>query len=281
VTAAGAAAGPTQPAAAKPASTIVVLRDAAHGAPELLLVQRHGGMGFMGGMHVFPGGKVASSDASLAMRAQTHDRGVCVAGHSWGEGIAEEDAFARAVAAVRETFEEACMLFAPRSAGLAALRAELLGGTELAALLAREGLMIQLTALQPLSRWITPESEPVRFDTTFYVARAPEGQEPSHDATEAVAASWFTAESALAAAAEGRIRLAPPTARTIEGLLEARCVDDALASARQRPPPVILPILRADGDGMVVLYPGDPDHPVRERALPGETRVVWRRPAPR
>jgi 8-oxo-dGTP pyrophosphatase MutT (NUDIX family) len=276
-----AAAGPTVPAPPKPASTVVLLRDTAHGAPEVLLVQRHGGMGFMGGMHVFPGGKVAQGDASAVMRAQTEDAGACVARHAFGPDIAEDDAFARAVAAVRETFEEACLLFTSGVCDLAALRAELLGGLELGALLAREGHRIQLTALQPLSRWITPESEPVRFDTTFYVARSPEGQDAAHDQTEAIAAAWFTPEGALAASAADEIRLAPPTARTLEALLDVRSVEDGLAQARSRPPPVILPILRAQEDGMVVLYPGDPEHPVRERALPGTTRVVWRRPAPR
>ena len=274
---AGGPSTPTLPAPAKPASTVVLLRDRAHGAPEVLLVQRHGGMGFMGGMYVFPGGKVSTGDASTTMRAQARDRGACVASHAWGEGIEEVDAFARAVAAVRETFEEACVLFAQRACDRSALRAELLRGIAFDELLAREGLLLQLNELQPLSRWITPESEPVRFDTTFYVARAPEGQEAAHDQTEAVAAAWFTAEGALAAAAEGRIRLAPPTARTIEGLAELRSVEEALSQVQQRPPPVILPILRELDGAMVVLYPGDPEHPVRERALPGETRVVWRR----
>jgi 8-oxo-dGTP pyrophosphatase MutT (NUDIX family) len=268
------------PAAPKPASTVVLLRDAAAGL-EVLLVQRHGGMGFMGGMHVFPGGKVSTTDALEAMRERTHDRGACIAAHVWGQDVGAADSFARAVAAVRETFEEACLLLAalPAACDLPALRAELLAGAELGALLEREGASLKLTELQPLSRWITPESEPVRFDTSFYLARAPEGQASAHDQTEAIASEWLTPAAAMQAATEGRIRLAPPTARTLEGLLEMPDVDAALGNARLRPPPIILPILRMLDGAMVVLYPGDPEHPVRERALPGDTRVVWRRRA--
>ena len=271
--------------APRPASTVVLARDAARGGIEIFLVQRHASMGFMGGMHVFPGGKVGPEDDSERMRAQIancHDHArQC----PWGEDVAAPESLARAVAAVRETFEEAGVLFAVREslAGAggrtAELRARLLAGEPFDALLEQAGLQVDLGALQPLSRWITPASERQRFDTMFYVARAPDGQDAEHDRSESIAGAWFAPEQAAAAAREGRIRLAPPTALTLESLAAVASVDAALALAASRPPPTILPILRTVESDVVILYPGDPEHPVAEPAFAGPTRRILRRRA--
>jgi 8-oxo-dGTP pyrophosphatase MutT (NUDIX family) len=268
-----------QPAPPTPAATVVLARDAQHGGIEIYLVQRQRSMGFMGGMHVFPGGKVAQSDRSPAMRARIADVEHALRHRAWGADIDADAAIERAVAAVRETFEEAGLLLVTDAhvAPLPELRARLLGGDDLAMLLEQAELWLRLGLLEPLSRWITPESEPVRFDTSFYLARAPEGQSAQHDAKESAASSWLSPSQALQASAEGHIRLAPPTARTLEGLLEPSSVEAALAAARSRVPKVIMPVIRTLGSERVILYPGDPEHPVQERALPGPTRQVMRR----
>src|SRR6476619_6810218 len=98
------------PVMAKPASTIVLARDAARGGIEAFLVQRQASMGFMGGMHVFPGGKLCEADAGDAMRGCIADPEHAERHHVWGEGVDAAEATARAVAAVRETFEEAGVL---------------------------------------------------------------------------------------------------------------------------------------------------------------------------
>jgi 8-oxo-dGTP pyrophosphatase MutT (NUDIX family) len=267
--------------APRPASTVVLARDGARGGIEVFLVQRHASMGFMGGMHVFPGGKVNADDDSECMRAQIANCDAHARHCPWGEDVAASDSLARAVAAVRETFEEAGVLFADcaalAAAGIAELRARLLAGEPFHALLEQTRLQLELGALQPLSRWITPASERQRFDTTFYVARAPDGQQAEHELTESTAGGWFAPEQAAAAAREGRIRLAPPTTLTLESLAEVASVEAALALAASGPPPTILPILRAVGSELVILYPGDPEHPVATPAFPGPTRRVLRR----
>jgi 8-oxo-dGTP pyrophosphatase MutT (NUDIX family) len=262
-----------------PASTVVLVRARAAGGIEILLVQRHAGMGFMGGMHVFPGGKVSADDASSRAIARVEGRPGPSESALWGPELDPAAVRARAVAGIRETFEEAGVLLGCDTGrhDLADLRSRLLAGEAFSDLLEARGLTLELRALQPLSRWITPETEGKRFDTSFYVARAPAGQTADHDRKESVASGWFTPGDALHASRSGQIRLAPPTALTLEGFLEARTVDDALALAASRPPPVILPILRVLGDERVILYPGDPEHPVATPAFAGPTRRVFRR----
>lgn len=266
----------TAPALARAAATVVLMRDAP-GGPEVFLVQRHGSIGFMGGMHVFPGGKVADGDARSVLGARAGDV-ACLAAHVWGADIDGEASFARAVAAIRETFEEAGVLLSAQAlgAGAASARARLLAGEAFVTVLNALAVELQLAALQPLSRWITPESEPVRFDTSFYLARAPADQDADHDRGEAVAALWASPAGALAQGESGAIRLAPPTARTLEGLVDFSSVDAALAAAAARTPPCVLPVIRTVGDEVVIFYPGDPEHPVSELALPGPTRRVMR-----
>jgi 8-oxo-dGTP pyrophosphatase MutT (NUDIX family) len=268
---------PNALAAARAASTVVLLRDSPSGV-EVFLVQRHSSLGFMGGMHVFPGGKVADCDARSQLEAHTRDA-ACVDRHAWGDDIDRDAAFARATAAIRETFEEAGVLLCAqplrRTAGEA--RARLLAGAPFAEVLAQLRVQLEVAALQPLSRWITPESEPVRFDTSFYVARAPSDQVAEHDRGESVAALWLTPSDALARGEAGEIRLAPPTARTLEGLLGAPSVDAVINEVARRAPPQVMPVIRTIGDEVVIFYPGDPEHPVAERVLPGPTRYVMRR----
>jgi 8-oxo-dGTP pyrophosphatase MutT (NUDIX family) len=276
---------PAQPrpiAVPRPAATVVLLRDRAQGGVEVFLVKRQGSMGFMGGVHVFPGGKVSEADRSARMRARVSDLPETEASVRWGEGVEVDATWTRAVAAVRETFEEAGALItgalaSPPAAELARMRDRLHAGESFAELLEAAGLGLRLCALQPLSRWITPEAEPVRFDTSFYVARLPERQEASHEDRESAGSAWMSPSTALQAAEAGTIRLAPPTARTLEEVGRAASVSEALAHAASRPPPVVLPILRIVGTETHVLYPGDPEHPVRARAFEGPTRTVFRR----
>jgi 8-oxo-dGTP pyrophosphatase MutT (NUDIX family) len=202
---------------------------------------------------------------------------------AWGDDVDADAVLARAVAAIRETFEEAGVLLAASAAqpltpsSLSEMRARLLDGDDFGALLEQAELALELSALQPLARWITPESERTRFDTSFFLSRAPADQVACHDSKESVAGDWFAPAEALEAARHGRIRLAPPTALTLEGLLSAGSVDAALQLAASRTPPVVLPIIRAEGPEVVILYPGDPDHPVSRPAFAGPTRRVLRR----
>jgi hypothetical protein len=165
----------------------------------------------------------------------------------------------------------------PEGPSRARLRDRLNRGEDFAALLEEMDARLRLSLLQPLSRWITPDTEPVRFDTAFYLARAPGAQHAEHDRQETVGGAWFSPAGALEAAEAGDIRLAPPTSVTLDGLRDAGTVDEAMQMAREATIQPILPLLRRIGDEMVVIYPGDPAHPLRERALPGPTRHVLRK----
>jgi 8-oxo-dGTP pyrophosphatase MutT (NUDIX family) len=266
-------------ARARPAATVLLARDAQEGGIEIYLVQRHSAIGFMGGMHVFPGGKVCADDASDSMRGCIDARHDVANDELWGADVEAGAAFTRAIAAIRETLEEAGVLLgigAPPSE-LNAVRERLLAGETFPALLAEHRLSLELSVLQPFSRWITPESEPVRFDTSFYLARAPLDQEAACDRSESVSGMWIAPAAALEAARTAQIRLAPPTALTLESLKAAASVDAAWALATSRPPPVILPIMRAQAGEFVIVYPGDPEHPVRTPAMDGPTRRIWRK----
>jgi 8-oxo-dGTP pyrophosphatase MutT (NUDIX family) len=233
-------------------------------------------------MYVFPGGKLAASDGEPAMRARLVDPDAHQ--DAWGGAFDTRTCAALGVAAIRETFEEAGVLLAEdvTIADLHAQRAQLLDGASFAQLLDAAQVKLRLANLQPLSRWITPAAEPRRYDACFYVARAPEGQDAIHDRGETVAGCWRSPAHALREMAAGQLRLSPPTARTLESLVPCCSVEAAFELARGRRPPLIEPIIRPVGEHVMIFYPGDPEHPVAERALPGPTRAVLRpvRPGP-
>lgn len=262
----------------RPAATVVLARDSTEGGVEIFLVQRHGNLGFMGGMHVFPGGTLAADDLGERMRARILDAAEERVVRPWGGGVERERAIGLAVAAIRETFEEAGVLLchAADATALAPLRTRLLAGDAFPALLEEAGLVLCLDVLTPLSRWITPALEPRRYDTLFFLARAPVAQHAAHDEHETIAGVWLSPDAALAKSRQGEIRLAPPTARTLEGIRSAVSVDAALARAAHATPPCIEPIIRVSGNEVWILYPGDPEHPEPEAVFDGPTRVVLR-----
>ncbi len=117
-----------------------------------------------------------------------------------------------------------------------------------------------LDGLVPWSHWITPEVEPRRYDTWFFVAALPPGAVARIDGQEAVAGAWLRPVDALARAAEGTLPLAPPTLRTLAELLPYDSVAAALAASRTFP--AICPrFVKVDDDSVWVLLPGDPEFP--------------------
>ena len=163
---------PVPPAAPRPASTILLLRDGLSGI-EIFMVVRHHEIDFASGALVFPGGRMETADVEL------------------GRSLAPSDPLAAfKVAAIREAFEECGVLLArPRGqdAFVPAARSGALDRTApFAALLAREKLVPALDALVPYAHWITPDFVPKRFDTHFFLALAPHDQALAHDGREAV-----------------------------------------------------------------------------------------------
>jgi 8-oxo-dGTP pyrophosphatase MutT (NUDIX family) len=117
-----------------------------------------------------------------------------------------------------------------------------------------------LDALVPWAHWITPEIEPRRYDTWFFVARLPHGAVARIDGEEAVAGGWFRPADAISRADAGTLPLAPPTLRTLVELAALADVASALAPGR-RTPPICPRFSQVDADTVHVLLPGDPEYP--------------------
>jgi 8-oxo-dGTP pyrophosphatase MutT (NUDIX family) len=118
------------------------------------------------------------------------------------------------------------------------------------------------TELVPFSRWITPEGErmPIRFDTWFFAARAPDGVVARPDGGECVDARWLTPAAALAARAKDELALVFPTIKHLELLSETASVEETLAAARARPVEPVMPkVALRDGAARVIL-PGEPGY---------------------
>jgi 8-oxo-dGTP pyrophosphatase MutT (NUDIX family) len=266
--------------APKDAATLVAVRDAQEGI-EIFCVERSKASRFLGGAIVFPGGKVDAADLDarwLTSVSHLSQRTACFAADS-------DTARALAIAASREALEEAALL--PVSGGnishedLLALRKR--AETEPSAILEeleKRGLVLDLAALEPLSRWLTPAAEARRYDTRFFIVRAPADQPGAHDDHETMSSFWASPKKLLARFDAGEVQLAPPTHRTLEILARAATVDEAFAIARKANLDTICPQLvsqkTAEGETMALVLPGDPEHDVRESRIAGKSRFVLR-----
>jgi 8-oxo-dGTP pyrophosphatase MutT (NUDIX family) len=115
-------------------------------------------------------------------------------------------------------------------------------------------------ALVPFSRWITPEEVSIRFDTRFFLAPAPTGQEPAVDGTEVVDHGWFSPQAALDAHGQGEIMLVFPTIKDLEKMTPHASADALLEATRSGDVAPTLPkVITGEGRARVVL-PGEPGY---------------------
>ena len=229
------------------AATVLMLREGEAGM-EVLLLKRHTDSKDLGGAFVFAGGKRDNADGSPeALANLNHDLNALHA--QLGEpDLDPAHAASLFVAALREA-EEEC------------------------------GLQLKATDLQAWTRWITPRMPSLmskRFDTRFFLARAPQSQTAIQDNHETTEILWATPRNALMQYWQGDIVLAPPQIMSLSHLCLFSSVEHAMADAAQRTPPTIMPE-PFDQDGMrVICYPGDPRHPIAQRAVPGPSRLQYR-----
>ena len=270
-----------------PSATVIVVRDAPQGL-EVLLVRRHGNSAVLGGVHVFPGGKLDAADRAVDPVALDRSAADCALGLN-EPGLDAETALGLHVAALRETFEECGLLLGlPLGQPLGqvhrtdlALRVRELtaAGTGFAAALQQLGCAVSTASVLPWSRWITPRVPSVtnkRFDTRFFVAAAPHGQLAEHCAFEATEAVWMAPRLGLERYWAGEIDLAPPQIMSLCQLSHCRTAAAVMDAARSRPPALIEPE-PFDEDGVrVICYPGDPAHSIAQRVWPGPTRLAYR-----
>lgn len=205
------------------------------------MVKRNDNMAFMAGAYVFPGGRVDEADreaAPLKGRPTIEDH----ASRFPDLTPIEDAAFRRA--AVRELMEEANVEIEPGD-------------------------------LEPFAHWVTPEIEIRRFDTRFFLARMPDGQDARHDEGEMTAFAWLTPNDAIAKCLSGEVLLPPPTWTTLRQLSGFKTVDEAFAWARSKPIVRVMPGFHQDDTGTMLTLPGDPLFPtVPGWDVPDETRFV-------
>ena len=249
------------------AATTLIVRDGEPGL-ELLMVRRSLTASFMPGAYVFPGGAVDSADSSPSHQAACDEPADQLARRIGEVTQVGELALAYAVAALRECFEE-CGLWLgaadhhqPRN-GWASLRARLQTGETLAALAHEAGGQLATSVLQPWSRWVTPVGLPKRFDTLFFVVRAPVGQRPEVDAGETTTLAWVHPAAALDRHREGAFPMEFATVSTVRSLQPFASADALLVhAAAQRSLPPLHPRLKTDAEGHIagVLLPGEPGY---------------------
>lgn len=262
-----------------PSATVMVVRDGPQGL-EVLLVRRHSNSDVLGGVHVFPGGKLDAADRQVDAAAVDRSGIDCALGLN-EPGLDAETALGLHVAALRETFEECGLLLGQvhRADLVARVRELTAAGTGFAAALHQLGCPVSTASVLPWSRWVTPRVPSVtnkRFDTRFFVATAPHGQEAEHCTFEATEAVWLAPRLGLERYWAGEIDLAPPQIMSLGQLSHLSTAAQVMDAARSRLPALIEPE-PFDQDGVrVICYPGDPAHSIAQRVWPGPTRLTYR-----
>jgi glyoxylase-like metal-dependent hydrolase (beta-lactamase superfamily II)/8-oxo-dGTP pyrophosphatase MutT (NUDIX family) len=252
------------PSTIRLAATLLLLRDVADGAEpgfELLMLRRaERGDDFRSGAVVFPGGALSAGDREAHAFVLGADDATLSARYGLVEGMLDH-----AIAAVRETFEEVGLLLAcddlgrpaePRPAW-ADWRGRLQRGEATLAQMCRAlDLKIDLRHLACWSHWITPPGVPKRFDTRFFLAPMPPGQQPEADRTEATELMWLTPQQALSRGDD--LKLLPVTRRTLGDLSVFANTAEALAgAAAQTLIPATRPRRALNRRGLTVVQPDD------------------------
>ncbi|MEV7074841.1 NUDIX hydrolase [Streptomyces sp. NPDC091972] len=254
--------GALVPAVPRRAATVMLLKDGPAGTVVHML-RRRASMAFAGGAYAYPGGGVDPRDDEH----QIHWAGPTRAWWAARLGVDETTAQAIVCAAVRETYEEAGVLLAGPTAesvvgdttgadweaDRAALVARELSFAEF---LERRGLVLRSDLLGAWTRWITPEFEPRRYDTWFFVAALPEGQRTRNASTEADRTVWIRPQDAADGYDKGELLMMPPTIATLRQLTGYGTAADALAAAPGRDlTPVLAQARLVDGE-IVLSWPG-------------------------
>ena len=243
------------------AATVLLLRDGVAGL-EVYLLRRTKGMPFAGGMTAYIGGGVdpRDGDAEIAWAGPPPSH--------WASAFGCDERTARELvcAAVRETFEEAGVLLAGSDDGSVApdvsgddweeqRQALLRRDLSLAELLAGRGLVLRSDLLRPFAHWITPPVEPRRYDTKFFAAALPAGQEARHVSGEADDVCWLTPSAALAEMRAGTRPMMPPTIHTLGQLEPFPDVAAALEGSPPEPLQPISPTFEETPDGKWAVLP--------------------------
>jgi 8-oxo-dGTP pyrophosphatase MutT (NUDIX family) len=240
------------------AATVMLLRDRP-GEMEVLMVQRHRNMQFMGGALVFPGGKLDPADAEAAAFA-----------------TCSSDDVALRITGIREVFEECGILLAREAGGGGFIsddhRHEIAvrhrkrvekGEMSMAQLAEAENIRFMTDLLVPFAHWITPRGAPRRYDTWFYMVRVPEDHTHAHDGGESIDSVWISASTALADEVAKRREITFPTRMQLAKLGRTKTVEAALEAARRSTIVTVLPEIL----GGKLQIPPEADYDITEEEI--------------
>ena len=231
--------GPVQP---RHASTVILLRDTLSGI-EVYVQERASTMKFCAEMTVFPGGGVDSRDMPGDVDGDGHmSPAINWQGAEvkwWAKRLQKPESMARALvcAAVRETFEESGTLLATHRDGSPVVdttpyqeQRKMLENHQLSFsdFMSNNNLVLRSDLLRPWANWVTPVEQPIRYDTAFFVAAMPEGQQTSADTREATSTGWFRPSTLLDGWRSRKISLMPPTWAQLKLLDTFRTVEEVL-----------------------------------------------------
>ena len=242
-----------------PAATLIVIRERLGAPPQLLMVERSEGMAFAAGALVFPGGRIDEADRRVA-----------------GQLGLGEDGAAR-IAAIRETIEETAVPVGlrspPRLEHCLEIQAGLAAGEDFAHLIEQAGVELDAPSLTSFARWVPKFHAVRRFDTLFFITRAPAGDWPPNVVEgECAGAFWLSAAEALEREQRGEARLIFPTRRNLERLAQHASFEQVQSDALAHPIEAVTPwVEERDGEKFITI----PDHlgyPVTGERLDG----LWR-----
>jgi len=221
---------------------------------------------------VFPGGRIDEADADPGWQALTDidpDQAARIAEDGDGEGLPPALAFR--VGAIREVFEETTVLLGtdagelPHRGWAAEARARVHSDAEsFAATVRAGGLRLHPGAMAYFARWVTPEELPKRYDTRFYAAAMPTGQEAVAAVGEVESLEWITPAAALERADTNEAYTLPPTRAALTSLAEFPDVAGALVGlpAGRDLTPILPRIVSGVGPSpeIRVVLPGEPGY---------------------
>jgi len=230
---------PDQPI--RPAATVIIVRDASP-QYEIFMLRRTNQAVFAGGMYVFPGGRVDDEDHSHTY--DDHHTGPDSRQSKQREALGE-DWQAYWIAGIRETFEESGIMLAYDESNsivsyddeswtkYQSYRTLLYNGElSLAEICEKENLNLAIDLIHFYNRWITPEGRPRRFDTRFFITRAPENQADEHDGSETVDSLWISPSKALELHDKDEFGMMAVTARQLTSFSKYDTAEDFIHMAR-------------------------------------------------
>jgi 8-oxo-dGTP pyrophosphatase MutT (NUDIX family) len=256
------------------ASTVILIREQ-EGELQVYLLKRSAQSGFMPESYVFPGGTLDIEDWDSGTWKMHVDMDLGDVIRCLGRGLSKEEVFAHSVAAIRETFEEAGVFLANRDGEIKGhleriwrrRMAEGLPGGWLRDEIVSKGWTLAFSRLFRWAHWITPALRTRRYDTRFFLAFMPFGQECTPDQAETTHGLWITPADGLIRNLGGEILLSPPTLVTLNELLQYPDMKTLEKEVKAHPwGNPRLPRLIPSPNGALILLPWDPMYDQEPRA---------------